>query len=531
MDIRNFFSKKPVKKKPPPAGSKPAAAEPSTRQKPNDKTSKQNKKGSPKAAKGFTKRKREPIVEVNSDDTDATDVEISPQDFFANSSKDATKESSRKHRETKDLTLSKPSPAKKNRSSPRRTASKAAKSEPTTSSPRKKPKRKMVLEDSGDDDDNDNDADFVDNENGNDEDTDEDFMMETQPSRSKPSRAKPKPSPRTPPSSTKRSRSSPAASSSTHTPASASKKRKSPASSSAKPSHPPLVEPGPELERDGFDVDNIKASECLAGLAFVFTGNMEDLNRDDALELVKTLGGRVTTAVSGKTNYLVVGPVLEDGRDYTEGSKYKKAKSYGDGTKIKLVMGEKQLYGLCHHYHDKAMKERGIDPTAKTERATASPPAAVVPSNPYAKKAPAGGAVSNPYAKSAVSNPYARKGPSNPYAKKAPSSNPYAKPAPSAAPSSNAAAATAAEGASNLWVDKHKPVHTREILGNKTNIKKLQDWLRTWERTFNNSKASNKTFTNPRGPWKAALLSGPPGIGSKSMIAKRFCVVYPGAIA
>jgi replication factor C subunit 1 len=116
-----------------------------------------------------------------------------------------------------------------------------------------------------------------------------------------------------------------------------------------------------------------------------------------------------------------------------------------------------------------------------------------------------------------VSNPYARKAPANPYAKKAPSANPYAKSASSSSTSAEAPTSSTGEsGGSSLWVDKHKPVHTREILGNKANIKKLQDWLRTWERTFNNAKASNKTFSNPRGPWKAALLSGPPGIGSKS---------------
>ena len=121
-----------------------------------------------------------------------------------------------------------------------------------------------------------------------------------------------------------------------------------------------MIEPGPEMEKDGFDEDSVKVPECLAGLTFVFTGNMDDLNREDAVETIKILGGRVTSAVSGKTNYLVIGPVLEDGRDYKEGSKYKKALSY-DGS-VKLVMGAKQLYGLCHYYHDRAMKETGIDP-------------------------------------------------------------------------------------------------------------------------------------------------------------------------
>lgn len=46
---------------------------------------------------------------------------------------------------------------------------------------------------------------------------------------------------------------------------------------------------------------------CLAGLTFVFTGEMASLSRDDGQDLVKRYGGRVTTAPSGKTDYMVVG--------------------------------------------------------------------------------------------------------------------------------------------------------------------------------------------------------------------------------
>jgi replication factor C subunit 1 len=282
------------------------------------------------------------------------------------------------------------------------------------------------------------------------------------------------------------------------------------------------------LKRDNFDVDNdIVVPECMTGLTFVFTGNMDELNRDDAIDIIKTLGGRVTTAVSGKTNYLVVGPVLEDGRDYTEGSKYRKATSDGDDSKVKLIMGEKYLYGLCHMYHDKAMKEKGIDINdIIEEKKKKEKTAAAVKAAAAATTTTTGSTVSNPYAKKGpVSNPYAKaKGPvvTNPYAKnKGPVSNPYAHKSSTGNSSSAAAPMLVSQNdtINSLWVDRYKPSHTREILGNKTNVKKLQDWLRTWEKVFNNSKNANKTFSNPRGgPWKAALLSGPPGIGSKYSI-------------
>ena len=46
---------------------------------------------------------------------------------------------------------------------------------------------------------------------------------------------------------------------------------------------------------------------CLDRLTFVITGVLESLERDQAAELVKKYGGKVTVSVSGKTSYLVVG--------------------------------------------------------------------------------------------------------------------------------------------------------------------------------------------------------------------------------
>ncbi|GAA6031539.1 hypothetical protein JCM8097_006509 [Rhodosporidiobolus ruineniae] len=46
---------------------------------------------------------------------------------------------------------------------------------------------------------------------------------------------------------------------------------------------------------------------CLAGLTFVFTGELESLSREQGQDLAKRYGGRVTTAPSSKTSYVVLG--------------------------------------------------------------------------------------------------------------------------------------------------------------------------------------------------------------------------------
>ena len=286
---------------------------------------------------------------------------------------------------------------------------------------------------------------------------------------------------------------------------------------------PPLV---PTLTQDSFDSKNA-APECMAGMTFVFTGIIPGLSRDDAQDFVKCLGGRVTSAVSGKTDYLVVGEILEDGRPYHEGSKYKRAVEHAG--KVHLVMGEKALYGLAQQYHDKAVASSSKKSSEPTTAAKA-PPAAAAAAAAAAAKSPPPPAASKP---AIVKNPYARAGAikANPYAKKPAASaavNPYAKkPVQSSALMDDRKPAAVGGAESNttdgLWVDKYKPASSQEILGNQESVRKLQRWLAMWEHTFNKQKAIGKSFSSPNGPWKAALLSGPPGIGkttTATLVAK-----------
>lgn len=67
----------------------------------------------------------------------------------------------------------------------------------------------------------------------------------------------------------------------------------------------------------------------LDGFTIVVSGVFENITREKLEALISTYGGRVTGSVSGKTDYLVVGYKIEDGREVHLGGKYKAAKSKG----------------------------------------------------------------------------------------------------------------------------------------------------------------------------------------------------------
>ena len=64
-----------------------------------------------------------------------------------------------------------------------------------------------------------------------------------------------------------------------------------------------------------------RAAGPLAGKTFVFTGGLPHLSREEAKALVTARGGKVSSSVSAKTDYVVVGA--------DPGSKYAKARELG----------------------------------------------------------------------------------------------------------------------------------------------------------------------------------------------------------
>ncbi|KAI9098333.1 putative DNA replication factor C subunit Rfc1 [Phlyctochytrium arcticum] len=184
------------------------------------------------------------------------------------------------------------------------------------------------------------------------------------------------------------------------------------------------------------------AENCLAGLAFVFTGELSSISREDATSLVKRYGGRVTGAPSSRTSYVVLG-------DEPGESKLRKVKELNIKT-----LDEDALFDLIKSSPGKA-EGAATGKTAAKGKGKTTPATA---------------------AKSSVS-----------------------------------AVAPAVKNGSQLWTDKYKPQTFKDVIGNKTNIDKLSAWLVNWHIYLAND--FKRKGGDEASCFRAALLSGPPGIG------------------
>uniref|UniRef100_A0A8C0VMA6 Replication factor C subunit 1 n=1 Tax=Cyanistes caeruleus TaxID=156563 RepID=A0A8C0VMA6_CYACU len=252
------------------------------------------------------------------------------------------------------------------------------------------------------------------------------------------------------------------------------------------------------------------AENCLEGLTFVITGVLECIERDEAKSLIERYGGKVTGNVSKKTNYLVVG------RDCGQ-SKCEKASTLG--TK---VIDEDGLFDLIRTMPGKKSK---YELAAEAE---------VWKSN---SKLITGKRNFSPFKREADNKKYKstpEKGDSSRFVKKETTAvrkladfrhkTVEEKGAPK--PTGNLVSEVNEDGTERLlWVDKYKPVSLKAIIGQQGEqscANKLLRWLRNWHKnTFEDGQAKpSKTGSKDDGTgFKAALLSGPPGVGKTTTAA------------
>lgn len=206
------------------------------------------------------------------------------------------------------------------------------------------------------------------------------------------------------------------------------------------------------------------AENCLAGLSFVFTGVLDSLDRSTGQELVKKHGGKVTTAPSKKTSYVVLGneagpKKLETIRQFglktiNEDGLFELIKRLpangGDGKAAAQFMEKKE---------QEARKAREMAAEMEREERRAG-----------------GGGGGTGGGKAAVNG-------------KASSSDPDTR----------------------LWTTKYAPTQLNQICGNKTQVEKLARWLRA----FPKNQRTKFKMPGPDGSglYRAVIIHGPPGIG------------------
>ncbi|KAK8504249.1 hypothetical protein V6N13_062601 [Hibiscus sabdariffa] len=198
------------------------------------------------------------------------------------------------------------------------------------------------------------------------------------------------------------------------------------------------------------------APDCLTGLTFVISGTLDSLEREEAEDLIKRHGGRITGS-----NYLLCDEDIG-------GRKSSKAKELG--TKF---LTEDGLFDMIRaSNHGKASLKGESTKTSVTIA-------------PLPKRSPQKAEVKTALTKS-----------------------------PSASVPSAKKRGQLLQHSSLPWTEKYRPKVTNEITGNQSLVKQLHDWLAQWNKQFlgTGSKGKGKK-QNDSGAKKAVLLSGTPGIG------------------
>ena len=208
------------------------------------------------------------------------------------------------------------------------------------------------------------------------------------------------------------------------------------------------------------------AENCLAGLTFVFTGILDSLGREEGAQLVKRYGGKVTTAPSAKTSYVVLG-------------------SDAGPKKLETI----QKYGL------KTINEDGL--WALIERLPANGGDGKAAEKQAEKRKADEEKVKQQAAE--IEKEERRLGGSGGAGLGSKSQD-------------NASSQSNGNKIDNrLWTVKYAPTNTNMICGNGTQVMKLQTWLRNWSKNVRtNFKMAGKDGS---GVFRSVMIHGPPGIG------------------
>uniref|UniRef100_A0A182RVQ9 Replication factor C subunit 1 n=1 Tax=Anopheles funestus TaxID=62324 RepID=A0A182RVQ9_ANOFN len=289
---------------------------------------------------------------------------------------------------------------------------------------------------------------------------------------------------------------------------------------------------------------------CLQGMQFVITGVLESMERDECAQVIKDLGGKVVGAVSKKCTHMVVG-------DDAGPKKIAQAEDFGIETLseddlldlIRVKSGQKPMkkYSVV-----KPMKEaesrssikRNESPSevketkknkteqkpntqspGKFERGSIEVKVEKLPNaHSPRKSANLKESIMVKEEKSPIKKQSAEMTKISPR-----KTTERATPASVMKPELTNYQKDITSIDNMAWVDKYKPTSTKQIIGQlgaNSNVQKLTVWLSSWYKNNDGTKKHakpNPWAKNDTGAaFKAALLSGPPGVG-KTTTATLVC--------
>ncbi|KAI0655304.1 DNA replication factor C, large subunit [Cubamyces menziesii] len=112
-----------------------------------------------------------------------------------------------------------------------------------------------------------------------------------------------------------------------------------------------------------------KDPNCLAGLSFVFTGELSSLSRDEAVELAKRYGGRVVGQPSSKTSYVVVG--ADAGPSKLRAIEKNKLRTLDEDGFLNLIATQKEQEAIRESAKEMERREKQAAKQATTANPTA----------------------------------------------------------------------------------------------------------------------------------------------------------------
>ena len=307
---------------------------------------------------------------------------------------------------------------------------------------------------------------------------------------------------------------------------------------------------------DEMEYDGEGAEMCLEELKFAVTGAFTK-GREAIEEMVTNYGGKVQAAVSGKTDYLIAGSHIEEqSYSYQKGggntssntaasstgpravetsSKYKTAVEKG----VKII-SENDFLNLIKSRSIEIQNGKSFTKVAKPspKKAKASPAKVVKQETAKDPSAMSIGelkaAISDkglsdktsgflekqefvellknssniPSKATAPKPPSTSSGSSTSFFKSSTSSN-------SSIPAFKKDVG-AVRNEDLMWVDKYKPKKLEDIMASDGLVKKMQEWLSSWDAVH--IKKTKKIPASKENPGaKSVLLSGPPGIGKTTV--------------